>query len=79
MKIQVGTTMNGRTVNLEVDSDEGKEVFPNKWESWNVAKRFKMLSTYADSLIVKYLIDAHMITPEQGFSRMAALQELLKS
>lgn len=78
MNIQVGTKFNDRLINIEVGTQDALEVFGEKWNTWKFGKKFKMLSTYADSLVVKYLADNHVLSSEQAQSRMAALQELLR-
>lgn len=77
MKIKVGTTTQDRIINIEVDETDALNVFGAKWDSWSVSKRFTMLSTYADSLVVKYLADAHLISSDMAKTRMAALQEIM--
>lgn len=78
MKVQVGTKMQDRTINIEVDQSDAEGIFgKDKWTGWPVSKRFTMLSTYADSLVVKYLADNHMITSDMAKTRMAALQEIM--
>jgi hypothetical protein len=78
VKVQVGTKMQERSINLEVDDSDALATFgEEKWNSWNTSKRFKMLSTYADSLIVKYLADNHMISSDMAKTRMHALQEIM--
>lgn len=77
MKVQVGAEVGDRMLKVEVDEVDAQRTFGEKWEGWNTSRRFTMLSTYADSLVVKYLADAHLITSDMAKSRMAALQEIM--
>ena len=79
MKIRTEATgPNGRTIAVELDSEDGRNAFGAAWDSWPLNDQFRRLSAKADSLLVFYMAREHLMSPEQAKARITALREAMK-
>lgn len=78
MKVVTGTkTATGQTLEVELEDSDGFQQFP-EWEFYDIPKRFKKLSTFAEVLLVDYLFRGGHISESDRNQKLTALAKDMK-
>ena len=74
MKVRSGVLHEGRTIDVELEDQDGELAFGREWDEMALFDRFKRLSAKADSLVVYYMAAENMISKARAESRLAAIR-----
>lgn len=75
MNIRTETAKDGRTIAVELSDTDGQHEYGSRWTEWSLNDRFRALSAKADMLLVFYMAQQHMVSPDYARTRTAALRQ----